>query len=75
MQSQCNCLRDSCYEGYPTLNFDHEDGLKAQGNVSGSGAKNLTLLQNQYKHSQLGKLVNLITRKMVHKDKNLNIKL
>ena len=36
----------------------------------GSGAKNLALLQNQRKHLQFGKLINLITRKMAHKGKN-----
>ncbi len=38
----------------------------------GSGAKNLALLQNQCKHSQLG---NLITDKMAHNGKNYSIKL
>jgi len=38
----------------------------------GSGAKNLALLQNQCKHSQLG---NLITDKMAHNGKNFSIKL
>ena len=41
----------------------------------GCGAKNLALLQNQCKHSQLGKLIIFITEKMVHKDKNYSIKL
>jgi hypothetical protein len=42
--------------------------LRSAGNTEiliaiGCGAKNLALLQNQYKPSQLGKLINLITRK------------
>jgi hypothetical protein len=41
----------------------------------GSGAKNLALLQNQCKPLQLGKLINLITWKMVHEGKNYSIKL
>ena len=42
---------------------------------SGCGAKSLALLQNQCKPSQLGKLINLITGKKVHKGKNHSIKL
>jgi len=43
----------------------------------GSGAKNLALLQNKCKPSQLqlGKLIILITGKKVHKGKNYIIKL
>ena len=41
----------------------------------GSGAKNLALLQNQCKHSQLGNLINFITDKIVHKGKNCSLKL
>jgi len=41
----------------------------------GCGAKNLALLQNQCKPSQLGKLINLIAGKKVHKGKNHSIKL
>ena len=43
--------------------------------LSGSVAKNLALLQNQCKPSQLGKLINLIAGKQVHKGKNHSIKL
>ena len=39
------------------------------------GAKNLALLQNQCKPSQLGNLINLITDKMAHKGKNCSLKL
>ncbi len=42
---------------------------------SGCGAKNLALLQNQCKPSQLRKLINLIAGKKVHKGKNHSIKL
>jgi hypothetical protein len=42
---------------------------------NGSGAKNLALSKNRCKPSQLGKLINLITWKMAHKDKNYSIKL
>ena len=42
---------------------------------NGSDAKNLSLSKNRCKPSQLGKLINLITWKMVHKDKNYSIKL
>ena len=42
---------------------------------NGCGAKNLALLQNQCKSSQLGKLINLINGKMAHKGKNYSIKL
>jgi len=35
----------------------------------GSGAKNLAFLQDQCNPSRLGKLINLITGKIVHKDK------
>ena len=41
----------------------------------GSGAKNLALLQNQWKISQLGKLINIIKGKMIHKGKNYSVKL
>jgi RNA:NAD 2'-phosphotransferase (TPT1/KptA family) len=41
----------------------------------GCGAKNLALLRNQRKPLQLGKLISLITRKMVHKGENYSIKL
>jgi len=37
--------------------------------------KNLVLLQNQRKPSQLEKLINLISGKMIHKGKNNSIKL
>lgn len=37
--------------------------------------KNLALLQNLCKLSQLGMLINLITKKMVHKGKNYCLKL
>ena len=46
--------------------------LKKISNKKGSGAKNLALLQNQCKHSQLGKLINLIKGKIIHKGKNCN---
>ncbi len=41
----------------------------------GCGAKDLALLQNQCKPSQLGKLIILITWKMIHKGKKYGIKL
>ena len=41
----------------------------------GCGAKNLALLQNQCKSSQLGKLILLITGIMAHKGKNYGTKL
>jgi hypothetical protein len=40
----------------------------------GCGAKNLTLLQNECKPSQLEKLINLIAGKKIHKGKNHSIK-
>ncbi len=42
---------------------------------SGSGAKNLVLLQNKCKPSQLGQLTILITWKMPYKGKNYSLKL
>ena len=42
---------------------------------AGSGAKNLALLQNQWKTSQLGNLINLIKGKIIHKGKNYSLKL
>ena len=41
--------------------------------LKGCCAKNPALLQNKCKRSQLGKLINLITGKMVHKGKNYRI--
>jgi len=41
----------------------------------GFGAKNLALLQNQFKPSQLGNLINHLMEKNVHKGKNYSIKL
>ncbi len=42
--------------------------------LSGPVAKNLALLQNQCKPSQLGKLINLIAGKMAHKGNNYSVK-
>jgi hypothetical protein len=43
--------------------------------TAGSGAKNLVLLQNQCKPSQLGKLIIYIIKKMTHKGENYSDKL
>jgi hypothetical protein len=43
--------------------------------IKGSGAKNLALLQNKCKPSQLGKLIVLTTGKIRHKGKNYSSKL
>jgi hypothetical protein len=45
--------------------------LRIYRTFGGCGAKNLALLQNQCKYSQLGKLINLITWKMVPNEKKL----
>ncbi len=42
---------------------------------SGSVAKNLAILQNQKKPSQLGKLIIFIRKKMIHKGENYSVKM
>jgi len=41
----------------------------------GSVAKNLAFLQNQKKHSQLGKLIIFIRNKITHKGENYSVEL
>jgi len=55
--------------------ISNEQKSKYSREMYGCVAKNLALLQNQRKHSQLGKLTTLITDKMVQKSKNYRIKL
>ncbi len=43
--------------------------------IYGYGAKNLALLQNQLKLSQLGKLIIFIREKIIYKGKNYSLKL
>ncbi len=44
-------------------------------NICGYGTKNMSLLQNKCKPSQLGKLIIPLTGKLVPKGKNCSIKL
>ena len=78
------CTSDLCIEMigfcmdknfYLLCSYDILHKMSRKVNILGSVAKNMAFLQNQCRPSQLGKLINLIAGKKVHKDKNRSIKL
>jgi len=70
----CKRPGEKIYEYLMTV-YEAEYTYESKDMFMGSGAKNLTLLQNHYKPSQLGNLINLIMGEISHKGKNYSIKL